>query len=241
MDINSCQSIAVTTWTSGDSYVPESLDARSYIAFLCSASFGFLHAWSITVTQIKSYQTCMQINCCQVHSSGDSLVRGLLCTWVPGCNPGVYKLYIAFLFSASLDSCMPDQSLSSRLRAIKHACTSIAVKYIHPETLSSGDSYVPESLDAIQEFINCTLPFSFQLVWILACLINRCQADKELSNMHAHQLLSSTFIRRLLCTCLWTIHFLALFSFVALLQVFSIAGDHIKSFLISLHSGWFGV
>ena len=156
-------------------------------------------------------------------------------------SPWMQGVILPFSVQLVLDSCMPDQSLSRRLRAIKHACKSIAVKCIHPETLSSGDSYVPESLDAIQEFINYTLPFSFQLVWILACLINRCQADKELSNMHAHQLLSSTFIRRLLCTCLWTIHFLALFSFVALLQVFSIAGDHIKSFLISLHSGWFGV
>ena len=100
-----CASFAVKsnhpeTLPSRDSYVP-----RPGTLMYLSISYAFPRSfqlccfvtsiWSIVVKQIKSCWSCMHIICCREQSSGDSLVQGLLCTWV-------YKLCIPSFFSALL-------------------------------------------------------------------------------------------------------------------------------------------
>ena len=101
---------------------------------------------------------------------------------------------VLFSFAALLRAY--DQSLSSRWRAIKHACTLFAVKYVRPETLSSGDSPV-QGLLCTWVYKLCIPSFYLALLLCYEHMINRYQADEELSNMHTHYLLSSTFVRRL--------------------------------------------
>ena len=132
---------------------------------------------------------------------------------------------------------MHHPSLPSRFRAADHACTSFAAKHFHPETLSSRDSYVPESPDAIQESISSLFSCSLHASMHHPSLPSRFRAvDHACTSFAAKHFHPETLSSRDSYVPVYKLYISSFFlAFVALLQACSIAVKQIMSFPICLH------